>query len=105
MVLFLLTAVRDLRVSGLVDGVDVGRMMSRALRTSSRTPQMVSAGLIVEGNVHFDRAPTLALVNGEDWATHLGNVRGGVRGACGGGRVNCVRETCLLNELVIGRRK
>ncbi|KAK8395748.1 hypothetical protein O3P69_005682 [Scylla paramamosain] len=66
--------IRELRATGLVDGVDVGRMMSRALRTSSRTPQVVSAGLVVEGDVHFARAPTLARVNGEDWATHLGNV-------------------------------
>ncbi|XP_045125120.1 uncharacterized protein LOC123512684 [Portunus trituberculatus] len=66
--------IRELRVSGLIDGVDVGRMMSRALRTSSRTPQVVTAGLIVEGDVHFARAPTLARVNGEDWATHLGSV-------------------------------
>ncbi|KAG0724081.1 hypothetical protein GWK47_041396 [Chionoecetes opilio] len=68
------TVIRDLRVSGLVDGVDVGRMITRSLRTASRTQQVVSAALTVEVDLHFGQAPTLSRVNGVDWVTHLSNV-------------------------------
>ncbi|XP_050696036.1 uncharacterized protein LOC126985324 [Eriocheir sinensis] len=66
--------IRELHVSGLVDGVDIARMLSRALRTTSHTPQVVSAALTVERDVHFAHGLTLARVNGEDWTTYLGNV-------------------------------
>lgn len=66
--------VRELTVSGLVDGVDIENMTARALKKSSLTPQHVTSRITIENDIHFNEELSLSRVNGEDWIKHLNNV-------------------------------
>ncbi|XP_042894169.1 uncharacterized protein LOC122267999 [Penaeus japonicus] len=65
---------KSLDVSGTVDNVDMGDLVSRSLKKNSATAQSVSGAISVNKGVDFGQNPSLGVVNGKDWTTHLAKV-------------------------------
>ncbi|XP_042857978.1 uncharacterized protein LOC122244196 [Penaeus japonicus] len=65
---------KSLDVSGTVDNVDMEDLVSRSLKKNSATAQSVSGAISVNKGVDFGQNPSLGVVNGKDWTTHLAKV-------------------------------
>ncbi|XP_064112419.1 uncharacterized protein LOC135219519 [Macrobrachium nipponense] len=66
--------VKELYVSGDVDGVNINELQSRVLLKNSAVPQVIDGRLLVDRNVEFLGGLTLETVNGKNWTEHLNNV-------------------------------